>query len=447
MNKRLKLVVLSILVLVMSTSLLYGCGSQSVASSSQSAVSTSAASPSAVSAAATSTAPAATTASINPNSEVYTMANRIPWSGVFSPTVTSRDNIDKAINASNKKDKVTVGYATWTLGTPFFAAMKDTIKTECEKYGYTLITAVSDADVNKQIGNIESFVTMHVDIIIDNALSVEAEAVAVKAAVNAGIPVIGLGLPFADSTPVITTTATNNYEAGFLVGKLAATQFKDKAIKAATIPGMIGHTISESKLNGFLGGVVYERAIQMGKPFATREDAMLYGYKLEQQIVKNAKFSDATYKFEVVASVDGAWSQDGGMKAMEDIATGHQDINFVFTDNDQEAIGASKALTQIGMKLGSDIFLCCVGDGTKEALQMVKDGKILGLTLDSPYTWAGACTQLAYKIFHDGFDATNLPASSYLPDILCTKDNVDTYMPTQDFTTLPNQVFTPIVSK
>lgn len=438
--KKMKKVIVSVLGVVMAASLLYGCAPKATTETSASpSAATTAASP-----ATSSTATSPSMESSDPNSEVYTMANRIPWSGVNGVQSESRASIDKAIKVENKKDTVTIGYATWTVGTPFFAAMMETIKAECEKYGYKLITAVSDGDVNKQVANIENFVTMGVDVIIDNALSVDGEAKVIKQAVAAGIPVIGLGLPFPDDTPVITTTAISNYEQGFMVGQYAAQQFKDVDVNAATIPGMMGHTISESKLNGFIGGFVYERAIQMGKPFTTREDAMLYGYNLEQEIAKSAEFSCPDYKFNVVASIDGAWSQDGGLKAMEDILTAHPDINLVFTDNDQEAIGATKALQNVGLKAGTDVKLCSVGDGTKEALQMVKDGTYMALTLSSPYTWSKSCTDIIYSIFHDGFDATNLPSCTYLVNVLATRENVDQYMSSQEFTTLPDVLFTPI---
>jgi ribose transport system substrate-binding protein len=433
--KNIRRIVIGILVIVMAASFLFACAPKPEPSPS----------PAATSAAPETTAPAtAAPATSDPNHEVYTMANRIPWAGVFAPITVSRADIDKAIKADNKKDTVKVGYATWTNGTPFFAAMADTIKAECEKYGYEFIMVVSDGDINKQIANIESLVTMGVDVIIDCDYSVEAELAAVKSAIAAGIPVIGLGLPFPDDSPVITTAATNYYEQGFMVGQQAAQEYKGVDVKAATIPGMIGHTIAESKLNGFIGGFVYERAIQLGKPFATKEDAMLYGYNLEQQIVKSAKFSDPELKFDVVASIDGFWAQDTGMKAMEDILTAHPDVNLVFTDNDQEGFGAIKAMQQAGYKVGTEIKIVSVGDGTKEAMQLIKDGTYLGITLASPYSWSKACTDLVRKIFNEGFDATNLPGCTYLDNVLVTKDNVDQYMPDKEFTTLPDAVFTPI---
>lgn len=433
--------VLIVLVLVMSASLLYGCApkTEPSASASPSASATPSASPSASS-------PATTSPEIpaigDPNSEVYTMSNRIPWSGLYGPQEKSRASIDKAIKADNKKDKVKVGYVTWTNGTPFFAAMTEEITKECQKNGFELTTAVSDGDLNKQVANIQNMVTLGVDVIIDCDLDVNTETPAIKDAVAAGVPVIGLGLPFQADSPAITTAATTYYEQGFLVGKYAADQYKDKEVIAATSPGQIGHTIAESKLNGFIGGFVYERAIQMGKPFPSREDAMLYGYNLEQQIVKTAKFSDPDYNWSVVASLDGAWSQEGGMKAAQDIVTAHPDINLFFTDNDQEGFGAIKALQQAGLKVGTDVLVASVGDGTKEAVQMVKDGTYLCLTLASPYTWAKTTTDLVYKIFHDGFDATNMPSEIFMQNVLVTKDNADQWLSDSEFSTLPDVTFT-----
>ena len=384
-------------------------------------------------------------ASYNAGSEVYTMQNRVPWQGIYAPVESSRISVDKAIKADNKKDSVTVGYATWTVGTPFFAGMHDTIKAECEKYGWTFIPAVADADINKQVANIENFITMGVDVIIDVAFSGEAEAIAIKAAVDEGIPCIGLGLPFPDGTPIVTNCATMYYEQGFMVGMYAAEQFAGKAVKAATSPGQIGHPIAESKLNGFLGGFSYMRAIQAGTPFASREEAMLYGYELEQQIVKSAKFTDTTYNWEVVTSIDGFWSRDDGQKAAEDILTAHPDVDLIFMDNDEESQGAIMAIEQAGLVPGKDVMVACVGDASKNALELIRDGKLMCLTLASPYTWSKATTDLAHMIFVEGFDATNLPSNVHLGNVLVHKDNVTPYIPaTDEYATLPDQEFIPL---
>jgi hypothetical protein len=46
-------------------------------------------------------------------------------------------------------------------------------------------------------------------------------------------------------------------------------------------------------------------------------------------------------------------------------------------------------------------------------------------------------------IFSEGFDATNLPAESYVENVMVTKDNVDEWLTDSEFTTLPDVVFKP----
>ena len=152
-----------------------------------------------------------------------------PWTGLINPSAASRASINKGIKASNKKDKVKVGYVCWTNGTPFFAAYDGYAQGRLRQKRLGIHDGrFRSADNAKQVAAIENMITLKCDIIIDCDWSVEAEAAAVKKAAEAGIPVIGLGLPFPDSVPVVTTMATDFYGQGFMVGALLADQFKGK---------------------------------------------------------------------------------------------------------------------------------------------------------------------------------------------------------------------------
>jgi ribose transport system substrate-binding protein len=354
----------------------------------------------------------------------------VPWQGVDRVETASRAAIEKAIKPDNRKDDVTVGYITWNNSTPFFATSEQYLKDKCEEWGYKFMSISSNGDINAQVAGIESLVTAGVDVIIDCDYVVESELAAVKNAVAAGVPVIGYGLVFPPDSPVITTSACPYYEQGWLCGRYVADFFKDdKELISATIPGMIGHPIGESALNGFLGGFVYERALQgLGDAFATKEDAMVYGHNLLKEIAANASFDDPAYGWKVVQSIDGFWSEEGGLTAMEDILTSHPDVEFVWAANDSEGFGAIKAMENAGYEVGKDIQVASIGDGLEEALQLIKEGKYLCINLCSPYTYVGTCANLVYKIFTEGFDATNLPHALYFPNVLVTKDNADEWL-------------------
>jgi ribose transport system substrate-binding protein len=432
------MVILLALVVVMAASLLYGCAPKTVD-----------ASPSVAPSVAPSPAAPVEPPS-NPSHEVYKLmeANMVPWQGLFTAETASRAAIEKAIKPDNKAEGITVGYVTWNNTNPFFAISEKYLKEQCESWGYKFVSLCSNGDLNAQIADIESLVTSGVDVIIDCDYSVEAELPAIQAAVDAGIPVIGYGLVFPADSPVITTSACPYYEQGWVVGRYVADFYKnDKDLISAAIPGMMGHPIGESAINGYLGGFVYERALQgLGKPFATKEDAMLYGYNLLQEIAKNASFKDAEYGWSIVQSIDGFWSEDGGLTAMEDILTGHPDLEFVWTCNDSEGFGAIKAMENAGFKVGTDIQIASIGDGMEDALTMIKEGTYLCTALASPYTYVGTCANLVHKIFAEGFDATNLPHGAYLPLVLVTKDNVDEWLAkvSEEYTVLPDVELKPI---
>ena len=387
----------------------------------------------------------------DPNHEVYSLMeeNMVPWQGLdMSGTEESRADIYKAIEANNQKDDITVGYVTWNNSSPFFAISEQYLKELCEGWGYEFVSLCSNGDINAQVADIESLVTMGVDVIIDCDYSVEAELPAIEAAVEAGIPVIGYGLVFPADSSVITTSACPYYEQGWLVGRYVADYYKDDTdLVSAAIPGMMGHPIGESSLNGYLGGFVYERALEgLGEPFATKEDAMLYGYNLMQEIASNASFDDPDYGWSIVQSIDGFWTEDGGLTAMEDILTSHPDLEFVWTANDSEGFGAIKAMENAGFVVGQDIQIASIGDGLEDALEMIKDGTYLCITLASPYTYVGTCANLVHKIFDEGFDATNLPHGAYLPVVMVTQDNAEEWLAQvkEEFTVLPDVELVPI---
>lgn len=432
--KKFRKIIVLVLVIVMAASFLYGCDRNTAEKSPP-------ASPSSA-APATTKAPATTDAAAtpevrteppsDPNHEVYKLMeeNMVPWQGVDRVETASRAAIDKAIKPDNRKDDVTVGYITWNNSTPFFAASEQFLKERCEEWGYKFMSISSNGDINAQVAGIESLVTAGVDIIIDCDYVVESELSAVKDAVAAGVPVIGYGLVFPPDSPVVATSACPYYEQGWVCGRYVADFFKDdKDLISATIPGMIGHPIGESALNGFLGGFVYERALQgLGNAFATKEDAMVYGHNLLKEIAANASFDDPSYGWKVVQSLDGFWSEEGGLTAMEDILTSHPDIEFVWTANDSEGFGAIKAMENAGYEVGKDIQIASIGDGLEDALKLIKEGKYLCINLCSPYTYVGTCANLVHMIFTEGFDATNLPHALYFPNVLVTRDNADEWL-------------------
>ena len=125
--------------------------------------------------------------------------------------------------------------------------------------------------------------------------------------------------------------------------------------------------------------------------------------------------------FEVVAQGWGNWSNNGGLKAMEDILVAHPDVNVLLAENDAMALGAMKAINEAGK---TDQITIVAIDGQKEAYQLIRAGKMGSTAVNSPDELGKYVVEAAAKHLNgDG----QLPKVIYTPAVVVTKANADTY--------------------
>jgi len=141
------------------------------------------------------------------------------------------------------------------------------------------------------------------------------------------------------------------------------------------IMGTLGNSTSESRLDGLVSGVVFERSNQFGLGLSN-EDAMLKGFQLFQDVKDHGTFSYPQEKFDVVGMGAGSWTEEGGLEAAEDLLTGRGDkLNLILAENDFMGIGAIKELNNIGKK--GRIPVAWAADGFHVALDMVESGDMM----------------------------------------------------------------------
>jgi simple sugar transport system substrate-binding protein len=85
--------------------------------------------------------------------------------------------------------------------------------------------------------------------------------------------------------------------------------------------------------------------------------------------------------WELLAEVKGDFTQAKGKEAMSELLKEYEDINVVYCENDNEALGAIQAIEEAGKKVGSDIkngeIMLISFDGVNEqAMEYVLDDKI-----------------------------------------------------------------------
>ena len=234
----------------------------------------------------------------------------------------------------------------------FFVKMKEGAEAAAKAAGldFQAYAGEKDGDAGPQITAIENCMAAGAKGIL---ITPDNDSVGpdLKKARAAGILVIALDTPLADKDAQDMTFATDNFEAGTLIGQWAAKTLGDKAASAKIAMLDINHdniSVDVARDTGFLKGFGID--VPDLKVLGSEKDARVIGH--EQ--------SDA--------------NPAGGQKAMETLLAKDPDINVVYTINEPAAEGAVQAL-----KAAGKTALVVSVDGGCPGVKDVKDG-IIGAT-------------------------------------------------------------------
>jgi ribose transport system substrate-binding protein len=225
-----------------------------------------------------------------------------------------------------------IGFAVSTLNNPFFVAMRDGAQKEADSKNVKLIVDDGNNDAAKQLSQVQDLIQQKVEAIILNPVSSQALTSAVKLANNANIPVITLDRSV-DGGKVATFIASDNV----LAGKMAADQLI-KALngkgKVVELQGVVGTSAERDREKGFDQEIATAKGIQ------------------------------------VVAKQPSDFDRNKALNVMQNIIQSQPDIQAVFAQNDEMALGALKAIQSANKK-----GIAIVGiDGEKEAINNVQNG-------------------------------------------------------------------------
>jgi ribose transport system substrate-binding protein len=120
-----------------------------------------------------------------------------------------------------------VGASLLTQQHPFYIQLAQAMQDEAKKDGLTLQVSIANQDLNKQIADVEDFITKKVDVIIISPVDSSGVRGAVRAAERAGIKVITVDIP-AKHAEVASHIGTDNYAGGEKAGELMAKVLNDK---------------------------------------------------------------------------------------------------------------------------------------------------------------------------------------------------------------------------
>jgi ribose transport system substrate-binding protein len=311
------------------------------------------------------------------------------------PTEKQTGNISGDTTAvENRVDLsgVKVGYCTPSLNAPFYVVLTQYIQKYAEGYGMKFVSADGQDDIIRQITSIEDLIATGVNILILNPLDHKAMVPAVNAARKSGVPVFIVDSAIDPSADFITSVQANNEGNGEMIGEWIVKKMGKTKIKAALISGSQGNPVGREKRLGFIRGFTEMQLISQG----------------------NADLN-------IVSQGWGNWTNNGGLKAMEDILVANPDINLLVAENDAMAMGALKAINESGKAANITV---AGFDGQKEAYELIKEGKFGATALNSPGELARLVVEAVVKYLNG---ERQIDKIIYTAPVLITKDNVDQY--------------------
>ena len=267
---------------------------------------------------------------------------------------------------------------TKTDTNPFFVKMKEGAQAKADELGIELKSYAGkiDGDHESQVAAIEACVADGAKGILITASDTKAIVDSVKAARDAGLLVIALDTPLDPIDAADATFATDNFQAGLLIGQWAKATMGDAAANAKI--AMLDLAVAQPSVD------------------VLRDQGFLQGFGIE--LGDPNKWGDETDP-RVVGHEVTAGNEEGGLKAMETLLAKDPDINVVYTINEPSAAGAYEALKAVG-KEGSTLIVSV--DGGCPGVKNVKDGVIGATSQQYPLLMASKGIEAIAAFAKDG---------------------------------------------
>jgi fructose transport system substrate-binding protein len=267
---------------------------------------------------------------------------------------------------------------TKTDTNPFFVKMKEGATEKAKELGVDLKTYAGkiDGDSESQVAAIESCIADGAKGILITASDTKGIVPSVKKARDAGLLVIALDTPLDPIDAADMTFATDNLEAGKLIGAWAKATMGDKAKDAKV--GFLDLTPSQPTVD-----VLRDQGFMMGFGIDPKDPNKI-GDEDDPRIVGH----DVT---------NG--NEEGGRTAMENLLQKDPDINVIHTINEPAAVGAYQALKAVGKE--NDVLIVSV-DGGCPGVKAVEEGQIGATSQQYPLLMASKGIEAIAAFAKDG---------------------------------------------
>lgn len=276
----------------------------------------------------------------------------------------------------------------------WLGAISKDAQAQADKYDDVDFKLLEAADSDSQAQQIQQVISEKPDALVVLPQDGEALTPAAQQAEDAGIPVVNIDRLFSEPDAATATILGDNYQIGVLAAEYIAEQLNCKG-KVVEIQGLAGISVTQERTEGF-----------------------------QDQLKKSCPDGG----IDVVAQQPGDFNPEKGLSVMENILQAQDEIDAVYTHDDDMAQGVVQAIRNAGRD--DEMFLTGVG-GSQAAMEQIAEGGLYRATfLYNPNMAATAVTMARLIALGEGFPELvppEVPRQIVVPAAVVTKENVAEY--------------------
>ncbi|QGQ18233.1 substrate-binding domain-containing protein [Cellulomonas sp. JZ18] len=246
------------------------------------------------------------------------------------------------------KDPLTIGYSVYDLQNPYWQSYAAGVEAGAEAAGVDVVVVDQKSDQQQQVSGSLDLINQGISGLIVTPVQPSALPSTIDAAHAAKIPVVIADIGTAGDYDGYVLS--NNYNGGEQAAQHVIDELGD-------VPGP--HKVGVIELHA--GSVVGEERVAGFVDTLSEDD-----------------------NFEIVSSLDGNDTVDGGFAAAQDMLSANPDLSVIYAANDDSAIGAQRAMETAGKSV-ADGFMLIGFDGADGALDLIEQGLMSATVAQDPY--------------------------------------------------------------
>ena len=276
----------------------------------------------------------------------------------------------------------------------WLGAISKNAQAAADQYDDVEFELLEAADSDSQAQQIEQVISDKPDALVVLPQDGEALTPVAQEAEDAGIPVINVDRLFTEPDAATATILGDNYQIGVLAADYITEELNCEG-NVVEIQGLAGISVTTDRTKGFA-----------------------------DEVKKNCPDGG----IEIIAQQPGDFNPDTGLEVMENILQAEDQIDAVYTHDDDMAQGVVQAIRNAGRD--EEMFLTGVG-GSQAAMDQIKEGGLYRATFLYNPAMAASAVNLARLIaLGEGLPELvppEVPRQIVVPAAVVTQDTVEDY--------------------